>query len=282
MTAGTTTKKARISKTITPPLSGESFSPPPQKNTAVGTYQHQAARRRYPKGAVAGRCSSESELLQNGARSPVDRTTRRDPLGSSSGYVRAVWPWIEEPDDERTLLEKARVLAATPRTPRTAAEEQTIDPKTAPLHAQRLCVRESPLPPGCNSAAHVGWLGEDMGQVTTIEQARSVVLANAFRDWLWFGTHRTLTDVQFEVFDLLMTHRQVPARAVAVVEAIDGVRRREPTDQHRRTAERSFAGLGGRPGPAPTAELWAQRLAAGRDAGLIAPDGTITWGSRGL
>ncbi|WP_026909450.1 hypothetical protein [Patulibacter minatonensis] len=193
-----------------------------------------------------------------------------------------MWPWIEPPDADDVLVAKARAFADAPEPVGPIAfAREPIDPRTAPLVAQRLCVLEIPLPPGCNSAAHVGWLGEDMGQTTTVEDARTVLRANAFRDWLWFGTHHPLDDAQLEVFTAVVGHRRAPTRA-PVLEILDAVAHGRPTREHRDLARRPFPDLGGRPGPAPTEELWAARLADGRRTGRVAADGTVAWGSRGL
>jgi hypothetical protein len=194
-----------------------------------------------------------------------------------------VWPWIEEPDAEDVLVAKARAFAKSP--PRDTSSEinrDPIDPRTAPMVAQRLCALEMPLPPGYNSAAHVGWLGQDMGQTTTVQDARSVLHANAYRDWLWFGTHHALGAAQREAFAAVVGRHARADRPLPLLDILDAVAHGRPTDEHQAVACRNFRDLNGRPGPAPTAELWADRLAEGRRTGKVTATGTIAWGSRGL
>lgn len=169
---------------------------------------------------------------------------------------------------------KPRALAGPPA--------DAIDPRTAPLIAQALCALEVPLAPGCNSAAYVGWLGEDMGRVTTVSAARSILQANAFRDWLWVGTHEPLDAIQRRAFALVIGRYAQMRPRLPLVEIRDAVERGQPTDEHRSRARRNFPDLNGRPGPAPTHELWTQRLDEGRRSGRVSPTGTIAWTSRGL
>lgn len=197
--------------------------------------------------------------------------------------MRRVWPWIEEPDTDEILVVKARALATTPSRLRSSEiNREQIDPRTAPLLAQCLCAREIPLPPGCNSAAHVGWLGEDMGQITTVEDARSVLHANAYRDWLWFGTHHRLSDAQRQAFAAVVGRYAGSRHPLPLTEILDRVANGHPLDEYGWVSDRNFRDLDGRPGPAPTAELWSSRLAEARQAGRVSPTGQISWTSRGL
>lgn len=204
-------------------------------------------------------------------------------IGGRSVYVDLVWPWIEDPDPDDVLVAKARALAAAPRRPsQSEFAREPIDPRTAPLVAQRICATEIPLAPGCNSAAHVGWLGQDMGQITTVTDARSVLEANAYRDWLWTGTHCPLSSAELEVFSAVVGRRAHLRHPLPLVEILKAVARGQPTDEHRRVACRHFPDLDGKPGPAPTEELWDQRTEQGRRAGRVSVNGIVSWTSRGL
>jgi hypothetical protein len=112
--------------------------------------------------------------------------------------------------------------------------------------------------------------------------ARSVLRANAFRDWLWFGTHRPLTGGRRETFEIVVGRCATPGSPGVLVEILNAVLRGRPTDEHRHSASRNFRDLDGAPGPAPTAERWADRLAEGRRTGRVTPTGHIIWGPRGL
>jgi hypothetical protein len=194
-----------------------------------------------------------------------------------------VWPWIEEPDTDDALVAKARAFAEAPR--RATSSEinrDPIDPKTAPLVAQRLSALEIPLPPGYNSAAHVGWLGNDMGQTTTVQDARSVLHANAYRDWLWFGTHHTLNPAQCHAFSAVVGRQATIRHPLPLQKILDAVAHDQPIDEYQAAARLNFRDLDGQPGPAPTADLWAERLAEGRRTGRVTATGAIAWGSRGL
>lgn len=194
-----------------------------------------------------------------------------------------MWPWIQDPDPSEVLIAKAEALAALPHpTASVGPPIDEIDPRTAPLVAQAICAQEIPLAPGCNSAAYVGWLGEDMGQITTVSAARSVLHANAFRDWLWTGTHKQLDPAQKRAFALVVGRRTGPGRRLPLTEILDAVQHDRTTEQHRSLAARNFPDLDGRPGLAPTPDLWAARLEEGRRSGRVSRTGEIDWTSRGL
>ncbi|HXE43907.1 MAG TPA: hypothetical protein VN635_01805 [Conexibacter sp.] len=109
-----------------------------------------------------------------------------------------------EPSAVSSPLDKSQALVESP-SPAVGVPSADVGPAIEPAAARDVArgisEAEVPLPPGLNTAAALDWQRQsDTGPITAGD-VRSLLQANAARDWVWYATHATLTPQETTILE---------------------------------------------------------------------------------